>query len=239
MSGVEVQVSRRPTSQPQEVRKIRRIAEKLESEYGPRVFEKKSDPLSQLVMTILSQNTTDANSLRAFRSLRERFPTWPQVHRAGVQEVADAIWSGGLAQMKARRIKDILAHICRKYPHCDLSFLSSWPTERIKTFLAGFTGVGEKTIACVLLFALHRPVMPVDTHVLRVSKRLGLIPLKAGAEKAHHLLQVIVPQNLVYSLHLHLIEHGRATCKSRNPHCNRCPLQRECLVYPAFRVENR
>jgi endonuclease-3 len=239
MSGVEVQSSRRPVSQSQEVRKIRRVARKLESEYGPRVFEKKSGPLSQLIMTVLSQNTTDANSLRAFWSLRERFPTWPQVHRAGVQEVADAIWSGGLAQIKAQRIKEILAQICRKYPQCDLSFLSSWSTERIKTFLAGFTGVGEKTIACVLLFALHRPVMPVDTHVLRVSKRLGLIPLKAGAEKAHHLLQAMVPQDLVYALHLNLIEHGRTTCKARNPNCDQCSLQSECLAYPAFRAENR
>jgi len=219
--------------------KIRWIAGVLEKEYGSKVWKKGDDFLSQLIKTILSQNTTDANSQRAFQTLRERFPTWPQMHGASIHEVADAIWSGGLARIKARRIKDILAQICRKYPHCDLSFLSSWPTERIRLFLEGFTGVGEKTIACVLLFALNRPVMPVDTHVLRVSKRLGWIPLTAGAKRAHQLLQAMIPQNLVYPLHLNLIEHGRTICKARNPNCERCSLRSACLAYEGFRAENR
>ncbi|KPL19885.1 MAG: hypothetical protein AMJ92_01440 [candidate division Zixibacteria bacterium SM23_81] len=219
-------------SRQRKVPKIRRIADLLEEVYGPKRWERKVDPLSQLIKTILSQNTTDSNSLRAFQNLRERFPTWLQVHNASVQDVAKAIRSGGLAQIKARRIKEILVQICHQYADCDLSFLSGWPTWRIRDFLAQFTGVGEKTIACVLLFSLGRPVMPVDTHVLRVSKRLGLLPQEANASRAHHLLQAVVPANLVYSFHLNLIQHGRTTCKARNPSCKGCSLRRLCPAYP-------
>lgn len=239
MPRAEVEFCPLPKPLSGQRRRIRRIAELLAKEYGPKAWRKGGDPLSELIKTILSQNTTDTNSLRAFQSLRERFPTWPQVNRAGVQEVADAIRRGGLAQIKARRIKEVLAQICGVYPDCGLSFLSDWSTKRIRDFLAGFTGVGEKTIACVLLFSLNRPVMPVDTHVLRVSKRLGLLPLQATAEKAHRLLQTAVSEDLVYSLHLNLIEHGRAICKARNPACGRCVLRRVCSAHPTLRAQRR
>lgn len=210
---------------------IRTIAGILERAYGPRKWRPGEDILSQLVKTILSQNTSDTNSLRAFRQLRERYPTWEGVHRAARRQVADAIRSGGLADIKAGRIKAILRHIYREHPDGDLSFLKRWPSGRIREYLERFEGVGEKTAACVLLFALGRPVMPVDTHVRRVSQRLGLIPPKTDAARAHHLLQEAVPASLVYAFHIHLIEHGRKICRARKPLCDRCPLQDRCLAY--------
>ena len=234
MRAVKVRSVPDRISRQRDIGKIRSIAKILEDLYGPKVWTKRDDPLSQLIKTVLSQNTSDANSLRAFQNLRERFSTWPEVHRASVRRVASAIRTGGLAQIKAVRIKGMLAQICREHPDCDLSFLEGWPTEQIRDYLAQFTGVGEKTIACVLLFALNRPVMPVDTHVLRVSKRLGLISLQTSANRAHQLLQASVPEDLVYSLHLNLIQHGRTACKARNPSCERCALRHECSAYPLF-----
>jgi len=228
-----------PRSRRALVKRIERIALALESEYGPKVWRRKDDPLSQLIKTILSQNTTDTNSLRAFDNLRSRFPTWAQANEAPVKEVADTIRGGGLARIKAERIKKILAQVCETHPGCDLSFLSGWPTDRIKEFLGQFIGVGEKTIACVLLFALGRAVMPVDTHILRVSKRLGLIPERTDAPKAHQLLQAAVPADLVYPFHLNLIQHGRRTCKARGPACQRCVLRRKCPAYQFFMAQSR
>jgi len=211
--------------------RIRTIAGILDRTYGPRTWRPEEDVLGQLIKTILSQNTSDTNSLRAFHRLRQRFPSWSQVHRARRHQVADAIRSGGLADIKAGRIKAILRHIYREHPQGDLSFLESWPTDRIRDYLGRFEGVGEKTIACVLLFALGRPVMPVDTHVRRVSQRLGLIPPETDAARAHRLLQEAVPASLVYAFHLHLIEHGRAVCRARKPICGRCPLRRHCQAF--------
>lgn len=210
---------------------IRAMAGILERTYGSRRWRPDEDVLSQLIKTILSQNTSDTNSLRAFRQLRRRYPTWDRVHQASRRQVADAIRSGGLADVKAGRIKTILRQIYREHPDGDLSFMNSWPTERIREYLGRFKGVGEKTIACVLLFALGRPVIPVDTHVRRVSRRLGLIPPKTDTAAAHRLMQEAVPASLVYSFHLHLIEHGRKICRARRPLCDRCPLQERCLAY--------
>jgi endonuclease-3 len=216
---------------PRSAARIRAIAGILERTYGPRIWRPGEDILGQLIKTILSQNTSDINSLRAFHRLRQRFPDWRQVHRAGRRQVADAIRSGGLADIKAGRIKAILKRIYREHPRDGLSFLESWPTDRIRKYLGSFPGVGEKTIACVLLFAMGRPVMPVDTHVRRVSQRLGLIPRGTDAATAHRLLQEAVPAPLVYAFHLHLIAHGRAICRARKPFCDRCPLRRRCPAY--------
>jgi endonuclease-3 len=210
---------------------IRALAGILERCYGPRTWQPDEDALSQLIKTILSQNTSDINSLRAFRALRERYPDWDDVRRAPRSRVAEAIRSGGLANIKAGRIKTILRRIYREHPDGDLSFLGSWPTDRIREYLERFEGVGEKTVACVLLFALGRPVMPVDTHVRRVSQRLGLIPPQTDADRAHRLLQEAVPASLVYAFHLHLIEHGRKICRARQPLCRRCRLSGRCRAY--------
>jgi len=211
--------------------RIRAVAEILQRTYGLRSWQPEEDILSQLIKTILSQNTSDTNSLRAFHRLRERYPAWHEVHRATRFQVADAIRSGGLADIKAGRIKKILTQIYRECPDGDLTFLESWTTDRIRQYLRRFEGVGEKTIACVLLFAMGRPVMPVDTHVRRVSQRLGLIPPKTDAIAAHRLLQEAVPPSLVYSFHLHLIEHGRKLCRARKPLCRQCPLRKDCRAY--------
>ncbi len=208
--------------------KVKKVSAKLRRVFGRRRWRSHGDPLSELIATILSQNTTDHNSHRAFAGLKSRFKTWDGVRRAEVKSIADAIRSGGLADVKAERIKEILDQIHRKNHRLDLSFLKRWKTDKIKRYLSGFTGVGDKTVACVLLFSLGRPVMPVDTHVLRVSKRLGLVPQKAYAGRAEEILEDLVPESSFYQFHLDLIQHGRQVCKARNPRCPGCVLLGDC-----------
>jgi endonuclease-3 len=209
-------------------KKTKTISTKLQNVFGRRRWRSHGDPLSELIATILSQNTTDHNSHKAFASLKSRLKTWDGVRRAKVKSIADAIRSGGLADVKAERIKEILNQIHRENHRLDLSFLKRWETNKIKRYLSGFKGVGAKTVACVLLFSLGRPVMPVDTHVLRVSKRLGLVPQKADGKRAEEILEDLVPQNSFYQFHLDLIQHGRDVCKARNPKCPGCVLLGDC-----------
>jgi endonuclease-3 len=207
---------------------IRIISTKLEKVYGKKRWRVHSDPLSELIATILSQNTSDHNSHQAYSNLRSKFKTWDLVRKAGVRRIADAIRSGGLADVKAKRIKDILHQIHRENGSLNLTLLKKWRTEKVKEYLKRFKGVGEKTIACVLLFSLKRPSMPVDTHVLRVSRRLGLVPEKADAERAEGLLEQLVPENVMYQFHLNLISHGRQICQAANPRCKECVLLENC-----------
>ena len=200
----------------------------MEKTYGKRRWNVHKDPLSELIATILSQNTSDHNSHKAYAKLRSEFETWDQLRKAKPKRIVDTIRSGGLAEIKAQRIKDILNQIHKNTPDLDLSFLKRWRTEKIKTYLRKFKGVGEKTIACVLLFSLKRPVLPVDTHVLRVSKRLGLVPQKADANKAETILETVVSEKTIYGFHLNLIQHGRDVCKAANPRCNGCVLFENC-----------
>jgi endonuclease-3 len=209
-------------------RKVESISLKLERAYGRRSWKVHHDPLSELIATILSQNTSDHNSHRAYASLISKFGTWDQVRRAKVRTIASAIRSGGLADVKAQRIKDILNQIHSENDNLNLGFLKKWRTEKIREYLGAFKGVGDKTIACVLLFSLKRPVMPVDTHVLRVSKRLGLVPGKADAHEAEMILEGMVPPKGIYQFHLNLIQHGRVTCKAANPRCENCMLLGNC-----------
>ncbi len=209
-------------------KRIKSLSLKLERTYGKKRWKIHTDPLSELIATILSQNTSDHNSHKAFSNLRSRFKTWDEVRKTRVRKIADTIRSGGLADVKAKRIKDILNQIYEENRNLDLSFLKRWRTEKIKAYLRKFKGVGEKTIACVLLFSLKRPAMPVDTHVLRVSKRLGLVQRKTDAQKAKTILEELVPENLVYQFHLNLIEHGRNICKATNPRCASCVLLENC-----------
>jgi len=209
-------------------KRIKILANLLEKEYGKKMLKPSFDPLSQLIRTILSQNTSDHNSHRAFRNLKYNFKSWVELKDAPLKRIVQSIKTGGLEKIKAERIKKILNRIYKERGRVSLSFLKRWNTEKIKEYLSGFKGVGEKTIACVLLFSLGRPVLPVDTHILRVSKRLGLIPLRIDSKKAHLILQNKIPENLVYSFHLHLIEHGRKICKSRLPLCGDCVLLQKC-----------
>ena len=210
-------------------KRVEILSLKLEKIYGKKRWKVHSDPLSELIATILSQNTSDHNSHKAYFNLISKFKTWDEVRKASVRRIADTIRSGGLADVKAGRIKNILNQIYADKHALNLNFLKKWRTEKIKEYLRKFKGVGEKTIACVLLFALKRPTMPVDTHVFRISKRLGLVPQKADAKWAEVIFEELVPQNLIYQFHLNLIEHGRKTCKSANPRCGDCVLFENCV----------
>jgi endonuclease-3 len=209
-------------------KKVKRLSDLLEKEYDKKVWKVHGDTLSILIGTILSQNTSDNNSHNAFANLRSKFKNWDEVRKAKVKKIADTIRSGGLAKIKALRIKNILNQIYDENRNLNLSFLKKWRTDKIKSWLKRFKGVGDKTIACVLLFSLKRPAMPVDTHVLRVSKRLGLVPQNSNATNAEALLEKLIPKNLMYQFHLNLIAHGRMVCKATNPNCQDCVLFENC-----------
>jgi len=226
--------------------KTERICDLLEAAYGePRISPTGRDrrsrsigsaPLDELVLTVLSQNTTAGNCRQAFASLRERFPTWEDVRTADVREIAEAIYSGGLSEIKARRIKAVLQQIYEERGSLDLAWLACVSTEEAQGYLRRFPGVGPKTAACVLLFVLGRPVLPVDTHVYRVSKRLGLIGPKVSVEQAHAILQEMVPEGRVYSFHVNMVRHGREVCVARVPKCSICALREECDYYARVRA---
>ena len=183
-------------------------------------------------MTILSQHTSDVNSSRAFASLRGRLPTWEQVHQASVTEIADSIRSGGLAETKSRTIKQVLTDVREREGSFDLARLNSLPDEEINDYLCSLTGVGPKTAACVLLFSMNRPAFPVDTHVHRVAKRLGLVSEKATAGQTQQVLGPRIPSELRYEFHVQLIHHGRTICKARMPLCSECVLLDLCPAGP-------
>lgn len=210
------------------------IIERLSTLYGEPVWRPHGDPMSELVLTILSQNTSDTNSGRAFTRLLARFPTWEALMAAGPEEIAAEIQVGGLARIKAPRIKAILAEVWRRRGSFDLSLLAEMPLEEAKAWLRSLPGVGPKTVACVLMFALGRPALPVDTHVHRVSRRLGLVAAKAGAAEAHDLLEAILAPAEVYPFHISLIKHGRRLCRAQRPLCVQCPLRDRCPTAPLY-----
>ena len=200
----------------------------LEELYGRPRLRPHRDPLGELILTILSQNTADTNSGRAFNAMMRRYGSWQEIAEAPPEELVETIRFGGLAQQKAPRIQAVLRAVENRSPAWDLSFLSDMPLEEARAWLRGLPGVGPKTAACVLLFALGLPAMPVDTHVERVAKRLGLIPEKMTADKAHEALEAFVDAADYYRFHMLLIKHGRRTCSARNPACARCPLVERC-----------
>ena len=214
------------------VSKAQRVEELLTVAYGERKWRREdydTDIVGALVATILSQNTSDLNSGRAFLSLKAAFPGgWEDVRRAPVLEVANAIRSGGLADIKAPRIQRVLRLIHDEHGRTDLQHLGQWADDAVREYLRGLPGVGAKTAACVLMFNLGRPALPVDTHVHRVSRRLGLIGPKVTADKAHDVLRSLVRDDQAYSFHVHLIEHGRRTCHAQRPNCSSCAVQAEC-----------
>jgi endonuclease-3 len=204
------------------------VLERLRAQYGPPRPPQPNDPLAELIQTILSQNTSDANSGRAFEGLTDRFGSWEAIRGASTAEVADAIRSGGLAEVKAPRIKAALEEIHRRQGDLSLDVLRDLDVEEGRAYLTSLGGVGPKTAACVLLFALGKPALPVDTHVYRVSRRLGLIGPKVSAEQAHRDLERAVPAARVYDFHVLLIRHGRQICKAPRPRCSVCPLDEVC-----------
>ena len=196
--------------------------------YGWKGWVGGGDVLDGLIRTVLSQSTSDTNSHRAFESLKRRCPTWVSAARASAAQIEDAIRSGGLARQKAAVIKAILADIERDRGEFSLEFLADRPTDEARRYLERFKGVGPKTVACVLLFDLGRPVFPVDTHVLRVTQRLGWVPLGCDAATAHELLGALIPPKLRYPMHMNLIAQGRAVCHPRRPACSECPISAFC-----------
>ena len=207
---------------------IEEVIELLEQEYGPRKWQPDRDPIDVLIGTILSQNTSDANSGRAFASLKASFDSWEDVASAPAEHIAQVIQAGGLHQIKAARIKQVLEQIEKEQGHISLDFLKSKTMAEAEDYLMRLPGIGYKTASCVLLFSLGKPSLPVDTHVFRVAKRLGLIDSKTSIDKAHSLLQEQVPPSKVYQFHIHMIEHGRRICHARQPRCDRCILSGIC-----------
>ena len=189
------------------------------------------DPVSELVCTIISQNTNDNLRDQAYNTLRQRFPTWEEVRDAPVGQVIDAIKIAGLGQTKAPRMQQALRRITAERGKLELDFLREMRVEDAKAWLTAMNGIGPKTAAIILLFSLGMPAFPVDTHVHRVSRRLGLIPLKASREKAHELLEALLPPETYYAFHLNLIRHGREVCAARKPRCEMCTLRDVCEYY--------
>ena len=200
----------------------------LGEEYGPMEWQPRYDPASELVYTILSQHTSDINSERAFRALMATFGSLEAIAAADVDDIEDAIRSGGLARTKAPRIKAILNEVMRKVGSYDLTFLAEMPLEDAKAWLKELDGVGPKTAAIILCFSLGLPAMPVDTHIYRVAKRLGFFGPKVSAEQAHDILEPMVEPDDVFAFHLYLINHGRQVCKARRPRCGECVLAWGC-----------
>jgi endonuclease-3 len=219
-----------PHHKPPTRRTLRRVNALLIECYGQRTPAPR-DPLDGLILIILSQATNDINCDRVFRSLKAAFPIWEDVLSASVEAVADAIRSGGLANQKAARIQQMLRQIKEESGALDLSWMHGATPQACTEYLEKFHGIGPKTIACVLVFFLNKPAFPVDTHVLRVTKRLGWLRPQASAEEAHRVLGALVPDDCKLDLHVNLISHGRAVCRAQGnggPRCGECLLRRHC-----------
>lgn len=209
-------------------RRVEGQLDRLEKAFGRPRPDRRLPPLDELVLTILSQHTSDVNRDRAYASLRRQFPTWAGVLRAPRAEVEAAIRVGGLARTKSRVIQAVLGRIRRDHGRLDLGALRRMPLEEAKAYLRGLKGVGEKTACCVLLFACDRPAFPVDTHIHRVARRLGWVPAQATPSTTHAVLGALVPPERCFTAHVNLITLGRRICRARAPDCPRCPLRRGC-----------
>lgn len=206
-----------------------KVVRVLDDLYGPEVWDGPRDPLATLIRTILSQSTSDGNRDRAYAGLTGRFPTWAGVMKADVEAIAEAIRAGGLANQKARTIRDFLIWLKAERGELNLDFLGEMPPEEAATLLCERRGIGIKTVCVTLMFACGKDVFPVDTHIHRITRRLGLIPETCTAEKAHGLLPPLIPSGKALSLHVNMLEFGRRVCHARNPDCDRCPLRTDCL----------
>jgi endonuclease-3 len=212
------------------------VHRRLIDAYGAPDWRSHMDPISELVSTILSQNTNDINRDRAFKQLRERFPDWEGVRDTDVEEIKDAIRVSGLANTKAPAIQRALRRITEEQGELSLDFLRDMDVEDAKEWLTAIKGVGVKTASIVLLFSLGKPAFPVDTHVHRVTQRLGLIGPKDSREKAHRILEETLPEDTYYAFHLNLIRHGREICVASTPRCEECVLKEICAYYARERA---
>ncbi len=211
----------------------------LARQYGPFTWEPRYDAASELVFTILSQHTSDINSERAFLNLMATYGSVQAVADADVADIEVAIRSAGLSKTKAPRIKQALDLVRERVGSFDLTFLAEMPLSEAKAWLKDLPGIGPKTAAIILCFSLGLPAMPVDTHIYRVSQRLGLISPKVNVDRAHDLLAPMVAPEEVFAFHLYLINHGRKVCKALRPRCSECILAWGCKSRPAFESKER
>lgn len=223
-------MSKMERSQSERRKKVDACIRILEDLYGVPEIEG-FDPVDLLVLTILSQNTSDTNSHRAFAKLKSVYEDYQKLLGAPEKEIAEKIRAGGLAEIKAQRIKATLHKIKEDTGSISLSFLADLGKEKAAEYLVSLPGVGLKTASVVLLFAFRMPFMPVDTHVYRVSRRLGLVPEDASVKRAQEILEAITPEEEYLSLHLNLINHGRSICRARNPRHDECALRSLCCFY--------
>lgn len=210
------------------------VFEKLYALYGPPGWEPGLDPVDELVATILSQSTADTNTERAFAALKARYPDWENVIDAPTADVVETIRVAGLANQKAPRIQNALRIIREERGEISLDFLRDMPLDEAQAWLMRIHGVGRKTAAIVLLFAMGREAFPVDTHVFRVTGRLGLLPPRTTPDKAHDILESLGDPATYFPFHINLIRHGREVCRARGPLCERCPLQPDCDYYQSL-----
>jgi endonuclease III len=205
-----------------------KIHKRLLAFYGEPVWRNPLPAVDELVSTILSQNTNDLNRDRAFDSLRAKFGTWEEVRDAETQEVIDAIRPAGLANQKGPRIQQVLRSITEERGSLDLSFLGDLSVDDARAWLMRFNGVGPKTAAIVLCFSLNKAAFPVDTHIYRVTGRIGLRPERMTVEQAHPHLESLFPPETYYPVHLNIIRLGREICQARRPRCEVCPIVTLC-----------
>ena len=220
-------------------RRLRVIHRRLVKRFGELEPPRATDPLDELVLTVLSQHTSDLNADRAFASLRAAYPNWQAVVDARPGDVADVIRSGGLANTKAPRIQAILREVAEREGSFILDRLRDMPDAEARDYLTSLPGIGPKTAAVVLSFALGRDAMPVDTHVHRVTRRLGIVPDKVSAERADRILHDLVPDGLRTPLHVAFIRLGREICKAPIPRCAQCPLKDLCPTAPRYLTRTR
>lgn len=225
--------ARKKADPPADRPKTLAILELLRERYGPRRIHSDRDPLDELMLTILSQNTSDRNSGRAFRLLKARYRTWEEVVDADLGELTDTIRVGGLANIKAGRIQNTLRTLLERRGALNLDFLRDLPLDEARDWLTSLPGIGPKTAGCVLCFACRQPAMIVDTHIHRVAKRTGMIGPKVSADAAHDLLEAAVPPEDAYQFHASVLLHGRQVCHAQRPRCERCPLAELCDYYAA------
>lgn len=209
-------------------RRVLEVAHRLQACYGPVQWQGASDPLDTLVETILSQNTNDRNRDMAYQALKSKYPSWTSVAEAPEEELVQVIRSAGLNRQKAKRIQHVLRTLVEEQGRFSLDHLHDLSRSEAFEALTRFPGVGKKTAGIVLTFALNKPYFPVDTHIQRITARLGWVQ---SGEDPHDVMNALVPQRTIRPFHLHLIRHGRETCKARRPLCAGCAINELCPVY--------
>ena len=222
------QASPKKVRRPPSAAEVGQVLDALERRYGRPRRTRRLDPLSELILTILSQSTSDTNRDRAFEGLTARFPNWNAAAEAPRASIEAAIRPGGLARVKSAVIAALLTRLRSEHGRLDLEMLRTLPMEEGRRYLMGLHGVGAKTAACVLLFACGHPAFPVDTHIHRIARRLGWIPEKAGAEAAHALIEPLIPEKRRFSTHVNFITLGREFCRPSRPDCVSCPISGNC-----------